>query len=179
MDPDPRATGQANVPELLANPGVRFWGALVGTGVAAGIGAMVMMAVPRRCAAHRFRLQPRNVQWCRRSPQRCAAASCRLAVLAVGGVVAGVGWGVLRERAGGSGDDPTEAVAIELTNTIDPAMVAVLFAVVIVSRRLETRSIYSARIARPASHPKSSSTTRQRGAQPRGPGPGENPPGGD
>jgi CIC family chloride channel protein len=44
------------------------------------------------------------------------------------------------------------AFAIELTNTIDPAMAAILFAVsgaVIVSRRLDTRSIYSARIARP------------------------------
>jgi CIC family chloride channel protein len=106
MAPDPRATEQANVPALSANPGWRFWVAVVGTGVAAGIGAMLMMAVLRAVqhaafAYHRGTLSGAVVA---HSDVR------RLAVLAVGGVVASAGWWALRERAGGSGGGPTEAV---------------------------------------------------------------------
>jgi CIC family chloride channel protein len=106
MASDPRGTEQANVPALSANPSLRFWCALVGTGIAAGIGAIVMMAVLRA-------VQHAAFDYHRGTFSGAAAAHSdarRLAVLAVGGVVAGVGWWVLRERAGGNGGDPTEAV---------------------------------------------------------------------
>jgi H+/Cl- antiporter ClcA len=103
---DPRAALQPNISHTLAGLPARFWVALVATGVAAGLGAMAMMALLRAVqhAAFGARLGGYSAAVAAHGDVR------RVVVLTVGGAIAGGGWWVLRRRAGGTGGEPTSAV---------------------------------------------------------------------
>lgn len=102
---DSRGTAQANVPPASANLSLRFWVALLITGIGAGLAAMLMMAVLHTVQhlAFGYHLGGYSAAAGRSGYLR------RFAVLAVGGVVGGVGWWMLRSH-GGTGGGPTEAV---------------------------------------------------------------------
>jgi CIC family chloride channel protein len=106
LSSDPRATEQANVPPSLANLPLRFWLIAILTGVCAGAGAMAFMGVLRAVqhAAFGYRTGEYSAAAARSSDERVVA------VLVVGGLVAGVGWWALYRFAGGTGGEPTEVV---------------------------------------------------------------------
>jgi H+/Cl- antiporter ClcA len=101
-----RGVEQANVAPRLADLPLRFWVLVVLTGIAAGLGAMLMMAVLR--AVQHLAFDYHSGEYSR------AAAShgdLRLVVvLAVGGLVTGAGLWSVRKLAGGTGGEPTEVV---------------------------------------------------------------------
>ena len=92
------------VPQL-ADLSLRFWVLLVLTGIAAGLGAMAMMAVLRAVqhAALGYHLGEYSTAALHVSGVRLVA------VLAVGGLVTGVGLWLMR-RHGGTGGEPTQVV---------------------------------------------------------------------
>jgi len=81
---------------------LRFWIALVLTGIAAGLGAMAMMAVLH--AVYSYRTGPYSTAVAHHGDLR------RVVVLLVAGAIAGAGWWLLRHRAGGTGGEPTTSV---------------------------------------------------------------------
>ncbi len=92
------------VPQL-ADLSLRFWVLLVLTGIAAGLGAMAMMAVLR--AVQHAALGYHLGEY---STAALHVSSVRLvAVLAIGGLVTGVGLWLMR-RHGGTGGEPTQVV---------------------------------------------------------------------
>lgn len=103
---DDRGGLQPNVPATVRELPLRFWIALVATGVAAGLGAMAMMAVLRAV---------QHIAFDYRVGDYVAAVArhgdlWRIVVVGLGGAVAGIGWWVLRQKAGGTGGEPTAAV---------------------------------------------------------------------
>jgi CIC family chloride channel protein len=116
---DPRGSEQPNVPPRGGDYPLRFWLAVVATGVAAGVGAMVMMAILHSVQHLAFGYHTGEY-----SAAAGRAGDLRLlAVLAGGGLVAGIGWWYLRTRAGGTGGEPTGAVwkgtgALDLPRTV-------------------------------------------------------------
>lgn len=103
---DRRGPEQANVPPRLADLPPRFWALLTGTGIGAGLGAMLMMAVLRTV---------QHLAFSYHSGEYSAAierhSSLRLVVvLAIGGLVTGTGLWLIRRYAGGTGGEPTEVV---------------------------------------------------------------------
>ncbi|HUY96906.1 MAG TPA: chloride channel protein [Verrucomicrobiae bacterium] len=96
---------QVNVTPRLADLSVRFWVLLVLTGIAAGVGAMVMMGILRTV---------QHIVLGYHSGEYSVAASHRsdlrlVMILAVGGLVTGVGLWVMRSH-GGTGGEPTQVV---------------------------------------------------------------------
>ncbi len=102
---DPRAHQQANTGTLRELP-PRFWLLTVATGIAAGFGAIAMMAVLRTVqhAAFSYHSGPYSTAAAHHSDLR------RLIVLAVGGVITGVGLWVMARFLGGTGGQPTAVV---------------------------------------------------------------------
>jgi CIC family chloride channel protein len=101
-----RARTQANYVESVTDYNLRFWVVTVLTGVGAGVGAIAMMAVLRG-------VQHLAFDYSHGEYSAAAAASSdlrRLIVLTLGGIVAGVGWYVMRRRLGGTGGEPTRSV---------------------------------------------------------------------
>ncbi len=113
--PDPAAS-QPNAGEPAADWSLRFWLALVATGVAAGLGAMAMMAVLRSVqhAVYSYHVGLFSSSVARHGDVR------RVVVLLVAGAIAGVGWWVLRHRAGGTGGEPTTSVWTHHPTTLAP-----------------------------------------------------------
>lgn len=106
MTSDPRATEQANVPPRMADLPPQFWVMVILTGVGAGLGAMAMMGALRAV---------QHVAFSYHSGEYSAAAARHgdvriVGVLAVGGVVTGVGLWAIRRFAGGTGGEPTDVV---------------------------------------------------------------------
>lgn len=106
MTSDPRATAQANVPPRLADLPPRFWMMVILTGIGAGLGAMAMMGVLRTV---------QHLAFSYHSGEYSAAAARHsgvriVVVLAIGGVVTGVGLWAIRRFAGGTGGEPTDVV---------------------------------------------------------------------
>jgi CIC family chloride channel protein len=101
-----RATEQPNVPPSDENPPLQFWVALGLTGIAAGVGAIVMTKALRlvQHISYNYSIGEFSDAVARTGDAR------RLLVLAVGGLVTGTGWWLLRRRAGGSGGEPTRSV---------------------------------------------------------------------
>lgn len=106
MAGDPRGEEQPNASAGITDLPVSFWVAAVLTGIAAGLGAMAMMAVLRAVqhAVFAYHHGTFSAAVARRGTVR------RMVVVTAGGVVAGVGWWILRRRAGGTGGEPTAAV---------------------------------------------------------------------
>jgi chloride channel protein, CIC family len=104
-DPDPRAGQQANTGTLVELP-PRFWLLTVATGIAAGVGAIAMIAVLRAVQhlAFNYRHGPYSTAAAHHSDLR------RVVVLAVGGLVTGVGLWIMRRYLGGTGGQPTAVV---------------------------------------------------------------------
>lgn len=102
---DPRANEQANTGTLKELP-PRFWLLTVATGVAAGAGAIAMIAVLRgvQHLAFSYRSGPYSTSVAHHSDLR------RVIVLVIGGLVTGVGLWLMRRFLGGIGGQPTEVV---------------------------------------------------------------------
>ncbi len=101
-----RARAQANFVHAVSEYDHRFWIATVATGVAAGVGAILMMAVLRTVQHVAFGYDHGTYS---------AAAAARsdlrrLVVLASGGLLAGTGYMFLRKVLGGTGGEPTRSV---------------------------------------------------------------------
>ena len=106
MTNDVRGIWQANLRASASALTPRFWLLAALTGVASGIGAIVMMALLRAVQHAAFDYH---------TGEYSAAAAAhgdlrRMLVLVGGGVVAGIGGWVIHTRLGGSGGSPTEAV---------------------------------------------------------------------
>jgi chloride channel protein, CIC family len=106
MERDDRGERQANVGPALGELSPRFWLLTAATGVAAGVGAIVMMAVLRTVQHAAFAYH---------SGEYSTAAAAhsdvrRVLVVAGGGVIAGIGWWTMRRFLGGTGGSPTAAV---------------------------------------------------------------------
>lgn len=106
MSSDPRGVEQANVPPRLEDLPLRFWVLIIGTGIAAGLGAMAMMGVLRAI---------QHLVFAYHSGEYSSAverhSDLRLVVvLAIGGLVTGFGLWIMRRFAGGTGGEPTEVV---------------------------------------------------------------------
>jgi chloride channel protein, CIC family len=104
-DAGARALQQSNTGSL-ADLSRRFWLLAVLTGIGAGVGAILMMAVLRSV---------QHVAFSYNSGEYSAAAARhgdlrRVAVLAVGGVVTGLGLWIMRRFLGGTGGQPTAVV---------------------------------------------------------------------
>jgi H+/Cl- antiporter ClcA len=103
---DPRAEEQANVPGRLSDLPLLFWAMAVLTGVGAGLGAILMMAVLR--FVQHLALNYHSGEY---SKAAATHGSLRLVVvLAVGGMVTGVGLWLLHRSSKGTGGEPTEVV---------------------------------------------------------------------
>jgi CIC family chloride channel protein len=104
-EPDERARQQANVGTLRDLP-PRFWLLVVATGIASGFGAIAMMAVLRAVqhAAFAYHTGEYSTAAAHHSDLRL------IVVLAVGGLVTGVGLWVMRRFLGGTGGHPTAVV---------------------------------------------------------------------
>ncbi len=103
---DSRGAEQANVPPRLADLPPRFWVLVLLTGVGAGIGAMVMMGVLRTVQHIAFDYHSGEF-----SNAVAAHSALRLVVvLAIGGMVTGLGLWALRRFTGSTGGEPTEVV---------------------------------------------------------------------
>ncbi|MHB8329038.1 MAG: chloride channel protein, partial [Acidimicrobiales bacterium] len=102
---DSQGEEQANVTPRLADLSPRFWALLVLTGIAAGLGAMVMMGILRTVqhAALGYHSGEYSIAASHRSDLRLVV------VLAVGGLVTGVGLWAMRTH-GGTGGEPTHVV---------------------------------------------------------------------
>ncbi|MDA8355966.1 MAG: chloride channel protein [Actinomycetota bacterium] len=105
-DPAPTAgEEQANLAVHLADLSARFWILLVLTGIGAGLGAMTMMAILRAVQHAAFGYRTGNY-----SAAAARSSDLRIVVvLAVGGLVTGVGLWLMR-RSGGLGGEPTHVV---------------------------------------------------------------------
>lgn len=106
MTNEARGIWQANLRASASALTPRFWLLTALTGVASGIGAIVMMALLRAVQHAAFDYH---------TGEYSAAAAAhgdlrRMLVLVGGGVVAGIGGWVIHDRLGGSGGSPTEAV---------------------------------------------------------------------
>jgi CIC family chloride channel protein len=100
-----RADAQANVGGIRElTP--RFWLLVVLTGIASGIGAIVMMLVLHNVqhAAFSYHVGAYSTAAAAHSALR------RVLVLLAGGVAAGLGWFAIRRWLGGTGGEPTRAV---------------------------------------------------------------------
>lgn len=102
---DPRAFVQANVGGLKDYTPA-FWMAVVGLGIAAGFGAILMMIVLHTVqhAAFSYHVGEYSTAAASRSALR------RVLVVTGGGVVAGIGYWFMRTHLGGTGGEPTKAV---------------------------------------------------------------------
>jgi hypothetical protein len=103
---DARGVVQANALGSLSDLPPRFWLLTGLTGIAAGLGAIVMMAILRTV---------QHLAFSYHAGEYSAAAARhgdlrRMAVLVCGGIIAGVGGWILRRTLGGSGGEPTRAV---------------------------------------------------------------------
>ena len=106
MSSDPRGAEQVNVAPKLADLPPRFWVLIVLTGIGAGLGAMAMMGVLRAVQHLAFGYHSGEY-----STAVAHHSDLRLVVvLAVGGLVTGVGLWIMRRFAGGTGGEPTEVV---------------------------------------------------------------------
>ena len=106
MSSDPRGAEQVNVAPKLADLPPRFWVLIVLTGIGAGLGAMAMMGVLR--AVQHLAFDYHSGEY---STAVAHHSDLRLVVvLAVGGLVTGVGLWIMRRFAGGTGGEPTEVV---------------------------------------------------------------------
>ena len=106
MANDARGTWQANLRASAGTLSARFWTLAALTGVAAGFGAIAMMAVLRTV---------QHVAFAYHAGEYSTAAAAhgdlrRMLVLLAGGVVAGIGGWAIHARLGGSGGSPTAAV---------------------------------------------------------------------
>ena len=102
---DPRAEQQANT-GTLAELTARFWVLAALTGVAAGTGAIAMIAVLRgvQHLAFSYRTGPYANAVVHHGDLR------RVVVLAIGGLVTGIGLWLMRRYLGGTGGQPTAVV---------------------------------------------------------------------
>jgi chloride channel protein, CIC family len=102
---DPRAGQQANTGTLKGLP-PRFWLVAVLTGAAAGGGAILMIAVLRgvQHLAFGYHSGEYSTAVAHHSDAR------RVVVLAIGGLVTGVGLWIMRRYLGGTGGQPTRVV---------------------------------------------------------------------
>jgi chloride channel protein, CIC family len=103
---DPRASQQPNIGRSLSELSPQFWLLNAATGIAAGVGAIAMMAVLRTV---------QHLAFSYHSGQYSAAAAAhsdlrRILVVTGGGVIAGVGWWCIRRYLRGTGGSPTRAV---------------------------------------------------------------------
>jgi len=104
-DPKPEAGEQANLDVRLTDLKAGFWVLLVLTGIAAGLGAMAMMGVLRAVQHAAFGYHSGGY-----SAAAARSGDLRIVVvLAVGGLVTGVGLWLMR-RTGGLGGEPTHVV---------------------------------------------------------------------
>lgn len=106
MSSDPRGTKQANVPPRLADLPPRFWVMVVFTGIAAGLGASLMMGILRAIQHLSFGYHSGEY-----STAVHHHSDIRIVVvLAIGGLVTGAGLWIMRRSDGGTGGEPTEVV---------------------------------------------------------------------
>jgi H+/Cl- antiporter ClcA len=101
-----RPVEQPNLPPSEDNPPIRFWVALLMTGVAAGAAAIIMTKILRlvQHISYDYRIGEFSDAVARTGDAR------RVLVLAIGGLVTGTGWWLLRRHAGGTGGEPTRSV---------------------------------------------------------------------
>jgi chloride channel protein, CIC family len=106
MADDGRGSWQANLRASASALTPRFWLLTAVTGVAAGIGAIVMMALLR--AVQHAAFSYRGGEY---STAAAARGDLRLMLVVIGGgVVAGIGGWAIHTRLGGGGGSPTAAV---------------------------------------------------------------------
>ena len=103
---DPRSLEQANVPSRLSDLPGRFWLMAALTGVAAGLGAIVMMATLRTVQHVAFAYHGGEFS----TAVAHAADSRTLLVLAIGGLGTGLALWLLQRFFGGTGGEPTAVV---------------------------------------------------------------------
>lgn len=103
---DPRARQQPNLTRSLSGLSLRFWLLTVATGVAAGIGAIAMMAVLRTVQHLAFNYHSGTY-----SSAAAAHSDLRRVLIVVGGgIIAGAGWWFIRRYLKGTGGSPTRVV---------------------------------------------------------------------
>ena len=96
---------QGNITPRLSNLSLRFWILLIATGIAAGLGAMLMMSVLRT-------IQHLALNYHAGAYSNAAAHVSQFRLIAVlfgGGLITGLGLWILREH-GGTGGEPTAVV---------------------------------------------------------------------
>lgn len=106
QDSESRGVEQANVPSHLSDLPPRFWILVVLTGIGAGVGAILMMGVLRVVQHLAFDYHTGEF-----STAVAAHSAERLViVLAIGGMITGIGLWALRRFTGSTGGEPTEVV---------------------------------------------------------------------
>lgn len=106
MSPDARGLEQANVPTRLDDLPLRFWVMAIATGVGAGLGAILMMKILRTVQHWAFSYGHGQF-----SAGVSHVSDQRLVLmLALGGLVTGVGLWCIRRFLGDTGGEPTEVV---------------------------------------------------------------------
>ncbi len=106
MTQDPRGTKQANVASRFADFPFHFWILVVLTGIVAGIGAIVMMAILHG-------IQHLSFQYHKGEFSTAVAHHSnlrRVLVLASGGFISGVGLWIMHKNKAGTGGEPTQVV---------------------------------------------------------------------
>lgn len=106
MSSDPRTRMQANIPKELRELSLKFWVLVLVVGVMAGFGAIAMMTVLRvtqhlafPAKGNSYAVMVSHFSWAR-----------RVTVLAMGGLVTGLGLYLIRYRAKKSAGEPTQVV---------------------------------------------------------------------
>lgn len=103
---DLRGTQQANVPSHLADLPLKFWVAVVLTGIASGLGAIAMMTTLRTVQHMAFHYHTGEFS----SAVARVSDSRIVLMLILGGLVTGVGLWLLGRYLGGTGGEPTAVV---------------------------------------------------------------------
>lgn len=106
MPQDPRGTKQANVPSLFADFSFSFWILVVLTGIAAGVGAIVMMAILR--AVQHLSFQYHTGEFSTAVGHHSFVR--RVIILAIGGLITGLGLWIMHKNKAGTGGEPTQVV---------------------------------------------------------------------
>lgn len=106
---DGRAYEQANIPNRLTDLSLKFWVLLVLVGVAAGLGAILMMGILREAQHVAFHYQNGPFS----TAVAHSSAARRVGILVGDGALTGGALYLLRRVLGGTGGEPTEVVWTE------------------------------------------------------------------
>ncbi|WP_053959876.1 chloride channel protein [Sulfobacillus thermosulfidooxidans] len=106
MDNDMRGIRQPNVPSRMLDFSLRFWVAVILTGIASGLGAIAMMTTLHTVQHLAFHYQTGEFS----AAVARSTDSRTVFVLVLGGLITGVGLWLIGRYLGGTGGEPTSVV---------------------------------------------------------------------